>query len=125
MKNNTKRNNTKKNSNKLLKGGLSARPGTINLKCPNMDCGTAGLPGFHPSWGKVGGFREYLKYKKLSKSIKRINKKKTTKRKTFYKKGGKGKIGPYLSIDNHDLPSYSRYGAPGTRQEWKGGINLN
>lgn len=119
------RKNSKKNSSKLLKGGVSARPGTIDLKCPNMDCGTAGLPGFHPSWGKVGGYRQYLKNKKSKTKRQPNKKKKSTKKSTFYKKGGQGKIGPYLSIDNHDLPSYSRYGAPGTRQQWKGGINLN
>ena len=27
------------------KGGESARLGTLNVKCPNMDCGTEGLPG--------------------------------------------------------------------------------
>ena len=42
-------------SKKIYKGGLSARPGTLNVKCPNMDCGTAGLPGFHAVW-KKGGF---------------------------------------------------------------------
>ena len=128
-----------KKSNKSLKGGLSARPGTLNTKCPNMDCGTSGLPGFHPVWSKVGGYREYLKMMKkkyskknnrISKSLSKINKSKTNKSKInkkskFKKIGGKAKIGPYFALDNVYLPSYSRYGAPGNTKNWKGGINLN
>ena len=89
-----KKNITKNTKNKLLKGGVSARLGTINLKCPNMDCGTAGLPGFHPSWNKVGGYRQYLQLKKQStnksktKSKKRVN---TIKNKSKTKKHSKNK----------------------------------
>ena len=57
--------NKRRYKNKKLYGGDSARPGTLNVKCPNMDCGTAGLPGFHATWKKGGKKNVYNTKKKL------------------------------------------------------------
>ena len=67
--------------------------------------------------------KKYSKNKNIQKKNKTNTKngrKKTIKRN---KKGG-NKNGPYYSIDNIFLPSYSRYGASGTSKLWKGGIYL-
>ena len=64
---------------------------------------------------------------KINKSqLKNGSKSKINKNDGKFKKiGGKAKIGPYFAVDNIYLPSYSRYGAPGTSKNWRGGINLN
>jgi len=75
---------TKKKNRKRQDGGISARPGTLCLKCPNMDCG----PPFHPIWGEEycnrdvnnleGGIKNKKKKNMMRKKIK--TKKKNRKR---------------------------------------------
>lgn len=105
----------RKTTKKNLRGGESARVGTLNVKCPNMDCGTAGLPGFHATWSKPGGSKSKQNNKTTKYQFKK-QKKVVKNKKSSLKGGDSARIGTLnVKCPNMDCGTA---GLPGFHATW-------